>query len=165
MIGRRITTIITKSNDFQDAVNKGAAQNDSNHREIIRTGILSFNERKVTNMSTNDTMEITRKASRSDVRFWGSTQEEVEMELYMRRKRVFESLDRNNYRTLNNAYQTLVIGESREGLTLGWEFVTLPSRAMTDLFTWAFCADGTVELTFHNLQDITILYKPEEELA
>ena len=89
--------------------------------------------------------------------------DDMEVELkHIRRELAWIAL-REERMTLNTAYEYLELEKTREGLTLGWEFNIYMDP--TDLFTWTFCADGTIEVTFHNLSDISDLYKTEEELA
>lgn len=115
-------------------------------------------------MSINkNTMEVTRKVESSWDTYGFRTQEENEVYLNVQRRATLTFLEIRNFVTLNDVFEHLNLRKSREGLTLGWEYND--SMTKEGLFTWAFCADDTIEITFHNLKDITNLYKTEEELA
>lgn len=141
--------------------------------KVLREALKNYNyeethpetNREDINMPVDRPTEIVRKVSRKNVRWWGESQEEIEIELSSRRNRAWTVLDLSDHLALNDVCGFLGIDRSREGLTLGWEFRSFQTKTKVSFFTWAFCADGSVEITFHNLKDITNLYKTEEELA
>lgn len=110
-----------------------------------------------------NTMEVTRKVKLSWDTYGLRTQEENEAYLNVQRRATLTFLEIRKFITLNDVFEHLNLRKSREGLTLGWEYDN--SMTKENLFTWAFYADDTVEVTFHNLKDITNLYKTEEELV
>lgn len=128
-----------------------------------RAGIRSSNERMVTDMSINkNTMEVTRLIRKGNP-IWNHDSYEMCVELRHTCACLFRTAKAYGRVLLNEAFDWLALEFTREGLTTGWEFST--NMKPEDFFTWAFCADGTVEVTFHNLKDISNLYKTEEELA
>lgn len=114
-------------------------------------------------MSINkNTMEVTRKIG-PGVYYWSADADEVEYELIDKRKNLMRTLKIQGTETLNEGLKWMNLHQSIEGMTLGWEFDS--DLRKDDLLTWAWLPNGVVEVTFHNLKDISNLYKTEEELA
>lgn len=113
-------------------------------------------------MLNKNTMEVTRKIRKGN-RTWVYDIDDMEVELRHNRKSLLQRALVFSHLLLNDAYDWLGMAPSREGLTMGWDFdLTMKPE---DLFTWTFRADHEVDVTFHNLKDVSNLYKTEEELA
>lgn len=115
-------------------------------------------------MINENILEVTRTIG-PRVYYWKPEQEETEYLLIQLRSVLWLNLEARERLTLNEALRYLDLQESREGLTLGWDHLDAKKPTGEEMFTWTFCADSTIEVTFHNLSDISDLYKTEEELA
>ena len=118
-------------------------------------------------MSMNENMEVTRKVGPEESywKYWMSSKDsdDIDYELRNMRECLMHSLGVHGVETLNEGLKWLHLRQSYEGLTLGWEFDEKTTKE--DLVTWSYIPGGWFEATFHNLKDVSNLYKPEEELA
>lgn len=103
------------------------------------------------------------KCGQKKIYFYTSNQCDFEAELISHRRSLMHRLDIFRRMPLSEACSSLGLEISREALTYGW--INHPGMLAPHLFTWAFLSDRSVEITFHNLTDISDCYRTEEEIS